>query len=341
MAVPVDTTTSETQPSADSREFHPLTDRILSRLPVRRAVAILVWALVPWLNAGANLALGAEHASPVWEQSTTLIILSYISVSFAIVMSLWGTTRIAQGLEALRTPSRPLDGEASRLFRGINSRRGPLAASIGAAILFGVSTGIGEGWAAGLLRGATWLVVGIALFTFLWTYVSFLLALDRLGHQQLIPDTVHADPGLGLRPLGALAASGLWMLLAWLVPVLLTGLPDVVGAVSGMLVLLAVLAGFFLSLFRLHRQMIEVKADELALARELYAQAYEPVYRARNLEALEEQRALIGAADALEKRASGIHEWPFTERTPTVVITVATSVTAMTIGRLILDPFGL
>jgi hypothetical protein len=46
-------------------------------------------------------------------------------------------------------------------------------------------------------------------------------------------------------------------------------------------------------------------------------------------------------AEALEKRADAIHEWPFEERTPTIVITIATSVTAMTIGRLILDPLGL
>jgi hypothetical protein len=49
----------------------------------------------------------------------------------------------------------------------------------------------------------------------------------------------------------------------------------------------------------------------------------------------------LSAADALEKRASAIHEWPFSERTPTVVLAIVTSVLAMTIGRLILDPFGL
>jgi len=59
------------------------------------------------------------------------------------------------------------------------------------------------------------------------------------------------------------------------------------------------------------------------------------------LAALERQRNLLSAAEALEKRAISIHEWPFAERTPTLVITVVTSVIAMTIGRLILDPFGL
>jgi uncharacterized membrane protein (Fun14 family) len=278
----------------------------------------------------------------VWEQDPALIVLNYIAVSFAVVMALWGAARIAHGLEALlETPSRSLAGEASTLFRGMSSRAGPIVASVAAAIVFGLSTGFREGWAAGLLRGVTWFVIGVALFSFIWTYGSVLVGLDRLGRERLVPDPVHVDPGLGLRPLGGIASTGLWMLLIWLVPVLLTGLPDVVGAVTGMVVLIAVLAAFFLSLFHLHRQMVEVKTDELGIARELYAQAYEPVHRARTLDALEQQRALLGAADALEKRANAIHEWPFTERTPTLVITIATSVIAMTIGRLILDPLGL
>ena len=87
--------------------------------------------------------------------------------------------------------------------------------------------------------------------------------------------------------------------------------------------------------------MVDVKASELAAARELYAQAYEPVLTARTLEALERQHRLLGAADALEKRAQAIHEWPIDEGTMARVITIATSVIAITIGRLILEPLGL
>jgi hypothetical protein len=40
-------------------------------------------------------------------------------------------------------------------------------------------------------------------------------------------------------------------------------------------------------------------------------------------------------------RAREIHEWPIDEGTVARVITIATSVVAITIGRLILGPFGL
>jgi hypothetical protein len=131
---------------------------------------------------------------------------------------------------------------------------------------------------------------------------------------------------------------GLWMLLAWLAPLVLTGLPDVTGVVIGMLVLAVALSAFFLSLFRLHRQMVEVKKNELAIARELYAEAYEPV---RSAKTLDRQRALLGAADALEKRAQDIHEWPIDEWTLARVLTIATSVVAVAVARLILEPLGL
>jgi hypothetical protein len=303
---------------------------------------VALWAIVPWLNAGANLLLETEGTSAVWEQSRALVLLNYGALSFAVVITLWGTERIARRVEALRsTTSKVLEGNASEPFREMNSVVGPLVASAATSIVFAVSALVRDGWTSAMLRGATWFVLGIALWTFLWTYGSLQLGLDRLGREHLRAEASRVDPSLGLRPLGGLAFMGLWMLLAWLVPVLLTGLPDVVGVAIGVVVLSGALATFFLSLLRLHRQMVEMKASELAIARELYAQAYEPVQKARTLEALERQQGLLSAADALEKRARGIHEWPIDEGTLARVITIATSVVAITLGRLILDPFGL
>jgi hypothetical protein len=320
----------------------PLSERVLARLGSPGAVWIAAWALVPWANAGANLLLGAKRTSAVWEQSALLVVLNYAAISLAVVLSLWGARTIARRLDVLHDPtSEVLVGEAAEPFRGINSHVGPLTASAITAAAFAATTLVDDGWLPALLRGVTWFVLGVALFSFIWTYASVLLGLNRLGRARLDPEAPHVDPGLGLQPLGAVAATGLWVLLAWLVPLLLTGLPDVVGAVIGMLVLVTALVTFFLSMLGLHRQMLTVKRVELERARDLYAQAYEPVHAAPTLDVLERQRNLLSAADVLEKRATAIHEWPFSERTPTVVITIVTSVIAMTIGRLILDPLGL
>jgi hypothetical protein len=320
----------------------PLTERVLTRLPGDRWTWIAVWASLPWLNAGANLLLGADRTSAVWEQSTFLIVVNYAALSFASGFTMWASGRLVREVEALRpNTAASLTETTDGLFRGIYSATGPLLASAAIAIIFAVSTLVQEGLLPATVRGATWFAIGIGMWTFLWTYVSLLFGLNRLGRERLVPEQIPMDPILGLQPLGRIAATGLWMLLIWLVPVVLTGLPDVAGFIVGMLVLAVALATLFLSLVGLHRQMVEVKSRELSLARDLYHEAYRPVHDARSLDALEEQRSLLSAADALEKRADAIHEWPFDEGTITRVITITTSVIAITIGRLILDPLGL
>jgi hypothetical protein len=165
--------------------------------------------------------------------------------------------------------------------------------------------------------------------------------LGRLGERHMSREATLVDPGLGLLPVGAVAFMGLWLLLAWLVPILLTGLPDIVGVVIAVLLLAAGLGAFFLSLLGLHRQMVKVKEHELELARGLYAEAYEPVRQDPSLASLERQQSLLGAADALEKRARAIHDWPIEEGTWAWVIGIATSVLAIACARLVLSPLGL
>lgn len=318
-------------PRAEQTSLQPLTERVLARLPGKRAAWVAAWALLPWANAGINLVLDTKSKSAIWEQSGTVVVLNYAALTLAIVMAIWGSRLIATRLE---------DRRGAMPFRELNSIAAPLLGAGGTAIAFGVTAFVEDGAVAAVLRGVTWLGIGVALWTFLWTYVSLHLGLYRLGGER-IADVARMDPGLGLRPLGDVAFTGLWILLAWLVPLVLTGLPDVVGVALGAAVLAIALATFFLSLARLHHRMVEVKAEELALARELYAQAYEPVRENPTLETLEQQRNLLAAADALEKRAKSIHDWPIDEGTFARVLTIATSVVAITIGRLILDPFGL
>jgi hypothetical protein len=310
--------------------LRPLTERILSRLPGQRLLWVVLWALLPWANAGANLLLDTE-TSAVWEQRRALVILNYAALSLAVVITLWGTNRISRRFPALGTEPR----------RAINSAVGPLLLAVATAVAFGISAAVRDGLGSGLLRGGTWLLLGIALWTFIWTYACLLLGLGRLGEQHIRRDAALVDPGLGLLPLGAVAFMGLWLLLAWLVPVLLTGLPDVAGVVIAVILLAAGLGAFFLSLLSLHRQMVAVKKHELEVARGLYAEAYEPVRQNPSLESLERQQSLLGAADALEKRARAIHDWPIEEGTWAWVIGIATSVVAIACARLVLTPLGL
>jgi hypothetical protein len=128
-----------------------------------------VWALVPWANAGANVFLGTEGV--VWEQGNVLIILNYAALSVGIAISLVGTARIVRRLESLGAM---MASGATQPFRGMNSVAGPIALSVGTSVALGAGAFFRDGWSSAFLRGVTWFIIGVALWTFIWTYASLL-----------------------------------------------------------------------------------------------------------------------------------------------------------------------
>jgi hypothetical protein len=140
---------------------------------------------------------------------------------------------------------------------------------------------------------------------------------------------------------GRLAFTAFWTFVVLLAPVVLSSVPDRFGLTFGLLVLLAGVAVFFLSLRRLNRQMVTAKQRELRWARDLYARAFEPVRVEGTLEALERQSGLLSAAEALEKRAERIQEWPFDEGMFARVVAISSTVPAAIVARMLLTPLGL
>jgi hypothetical protein len=72
---------------------------------------IAAWALVPWLDAGANLLPDRGARSAVWEQSRAVIVVNYAALSFTIVVTVLGVERITRRVETLEaTTSKVLTG---------------------------------------------------------------------------------------------------------------------------------------------------------------------------------------------------------------------------------------
>jgi hypothetical protein len=192
-----------------------------------------------------------------------------------------------------------------------------------------------------VIQGATWVVIGIPLWTAVWVYLTLQLGFARLGRGHLTLLGYRGDRSLGLRPVGRLAFTGFWMLLGSVGPLVLTNASDAPGVILGAAVLVVGVGLFFLSLRRLNRQMTVVKQRELDLARDLYMQAYETVRDQPTLQVLQGQVGLLNAAEALEKRAERIQEWPFDEATFARVVTIASSAVAAIVARLLLGSVGL
>jgi hypothetical protein len=318
----------------------PLTEKVLSRLPGPRRLWIVVWALVPWLNlAVVALPNGFGQGrlmNPLAE------ILNRAAVSVAILLSLWGTARIFERLRRLPPVLSAVieqdERDVAALFRGMDSKAVPLVLTAASVLILPIDEALTGDIRAALIQALTWMIIGIPLWTAIWTYLSVQLGLRSLGRGHLTLQTYQGDRSLGLRPVGQLAFTGFWLLLGVVAPLVVTNASDIPGAAVGILVLLAGLALFFLSLRGVHRQMVIIKHRELDIARALYMQAYQQVRDQPTLKVLEQQAGLLTAAEALEKRAERIQAWPFDETTFAQVLTIASSATAGILARLIADP---
>jgi hypothetical protein len=321
----------------------PLSEQVLLRLPGPRLPWVVAWASIPWLNLvvvqGSGAAEWAQPGIPLSE------ILNRAAVTVALLLSLWGAARITaelRGLQHALTKAVVQDEpDVRRLFLGIDDRLVPLLLTALVGVLLPLDEALRGDRAAALIQGVTWLVIGIPLSTAVWVYLILQIGLNRLGRGRLTLQPYSGDRSLGLRPVGKLAFTGFWMLFGVVGPVVVTAISDIPAAVVGITVLVVGVGLFFLSLRRLNRQMTAVKQRELERARDLYMQAYQQVRANPTLEGLQQQASLLSVAEALEKRAERIQEWPFDEATFARVVTIASSVAAVIIARLILDPVGL
>ncbi len=321
----------------------PLTERILDALPGRRLAWMLVWALVPWLNLVAVLGAEAFGWTPVTDRSWEVV--NRVATSFAILLSLWGAARISDGLGRLRPALVGVVEEdlpdVERLFRGMDSIATPVILTVTVGLLLPLDEALAGEPVGAVIQGLTWLVIGVPMSTAVWVYATLQLGLHRLGRGQLTLTEYRGDRTLGLQAIGSLAFTGFWTLLGAFTPLALASSADLPSVLVTVVVLLAGIVLFFLSLRGLHRQMVTLKRRELDRARRLYEEAYRPVGQSPTLDVLQQQVGLLNAAESLEKRAERIQAWPFDEGTFARTVTIASSVVATILARLLLAPTGL
>jgi hypothetical protein len=171
-----------------------------------------------------------------------------------------------------------------------------------------------------------------------------LVGLQQLGQRTLSLGTFPRDPSLGLGTVGQLAFTAFRIHAAGFAPVLIVSVANPVRLVMNLGLFMLGVVAFFASLQGLHRQMVTARRSNLEWAKELYASAYEPV-RSGSLDALRKQLRLLAAAEAIERRAAAIQQWPFeNHRLSQIAAIIGTMVTFVITGiltRLILVWFGL
>ena len=330
--------------SPGSRQ-NAVTERLLARLPGPRLTWILPWAILTAIRPVIFLRiLRVTGHSSVGSEWVLDRLSSHAVYAYMVLLSFWAVRKIGTNARTLEPALQRLRRDAPathNVFAGMSSAVGPIALTAVLTVVLSVN----------LLRSWEMAAVAILLpllalpifpiMTLFWVYVVVLVGLDRLGRRPMELGPFPEDTSLGLRPVGALSFTAFLIFCAATVPFLLVNLRDRVQLIVGLAFFVAGVVVFFLSMWRLHRQMVEAKVRHLAWARGLYGEAFSPIRPQPTLEALQARAPLLSAAEALEKRAVAIQEWPFDDRTMGRIVAISTGVVTTLLGRFALRALGL
>ena len=313
----------------------PLSERILGRLGPPWALWAFVWGCLTLTTYEVSARVYHVPAYPGLAFS--------VGSAYVNLLSLWGVRLLAQRVNALQPLIEELVGAPAtdpktHPFRLMNSTIGPLllcplTASIWSYDLLRHPTP--GAIAATVLLAVGWLPSNCAM----WSIITLFLGLDRLGRQHLRLRAFHQDRSLGLAPLGQLASSAFTLFVVALVPFALATAHDRQSTIYVLGHFVVGIAAFFLSLYRLHRQLVAARQHYLLHVRRLHAEAFAPVEAEWSLDALTAQTGRINAAKALEQHVGTIQSWPVGETAIARILAIGTSIVTAIIVRILTSKF--
>ena len=332
-------------PTAADRWPLPLTDRILAALPGSRLAWMILWSLIVLVRPVAASAVLLASGRPSEVRSVLEVHLAHnLVLALVVLLALRGSHVLARdGTRALRAIGGPdaASLQASKpTIRGIDNVVGPLMIAAVAVLAESASPMVPSMPAATLVDAVFLVALTVPIATWIWTYGALLVAIDRLGHRSVPLANFPADRGLGLLPIGSVPFNGFWAVAVAALANFTLVAHDLIGYAIGLGVFLFVLVALVVSFWRIHVQMVAAKARYQAEARQLLAEASEPFGRDPSLDSLETQAHRIAAAEAFEKRADAILEWPIDDRIVTRTVLIATGAIAGLIARVVATQLG-
>ena len=332
-------------PAAAGHRQLPLTDRVLAGLPGPSWAWTIAWSLLVLIRPFAASAILLASGRPNEAQGVLEVHLTHNAVLVLVaLLALRGTHVLARdGSRALSAVGAPdvASGQATMpTIRGIDNVVGPLIIAALAVLVESASPMVPSIPVATVVDAVLLAALTGPIATWIWTYGALLVAIDRLGRRSVPLEAFPADRGLGFLPVGSVPFNGFWLVAVAALANFTLVAHDLIGYAIGLGVFLVVLVALVVSFWRIHLQMVAAKARYQAKARQLLAEAFEPFGRNPSLDGLEAQAHRIAAAEAFEKRAEAILEWPIDERIVTRTVLIATGAVAGLIARVVATQLG-
>ncbi len=194
------------------------------------------------------------------------------------------------------------------------------------------------GYLSLIVKAVGFVVSMFAYGTFVWIYTSSISTLYRLGRNPLNFASYYEDRHLGMKALGSVSLSLVWVYFLGIGIVFFSfsPLPVPLLLVLGGLILLGVVL-FFLPLREVHLKMVKEKENAEKTLRSRWRDA------AKTLDSRTEENGEVRdllALQLLEQKVSRISEWPFDTATLSWLSAIIISIAAAIITRYVLAFLG-
>ena len=328
------------EPAAPALE--PITERILRALPGRRIVWILIWGALPLLSPLIFSVVVRASGRPFPAEAFSEAWWTQMGLAWAALVLLWGSGRLADEASSTRDELTQTGRVQvpERLFEAIGRADAPVLLTLVVVAITAFNNWISYGPLPPLTTLPLFIAYMLPILTFIWVYIAILTDINRLGELPVVLDRFPQDRTMGLGHVGSLASTGIGLVLVAAVPVLVAG-ADAPGTLAISLTLVAVVVAIYaLSMWRLHRQMAAAKDRYVAIARQLYADAYAPVRDRPDVATLEASSSALSVAQSLDERAAGLPTWPIDEGTARFVVVIITGVVTSLIVRALFAAVG-
>jgi hypothetical protein len=331
------TTPVETTRVADSQ---PLTERILPQAGLSRWLAIVVWSLVPMLRLVVVAALVAAAGLVAGPGTYTGAHLSGALLNtYLLVVVLIGIRPIARRVGAIAL----LGGHSTERVAALQAS---VLVPILIALLLTVTTEsvqLSDFSASAITSNPIPFAIAF-LGTFVmrvpegvafWVFVVALLTVAALGRQP-VPGSFPEDRSLGLKAVGQMLTTLLFLYIVILGPSLLFGTSTLIGLISILALMGLGLAAMLVAVWAMHMRMAAERAAAVGAARAQYAVAY----RAARANPTDDATRRLQATRLLLDGAESIHEWPFDDRTQRIAGLLLSGVITGVVVRLVLIALG-
>jgi hypothetical protein len=319
----------------------PLTERILPRTGPARWLAILAWCSVPIvrLAAFALLATASGLVDDPWTEVNARGTGTLLNV-YILAVVLIGTRPVTVRLNAIGR----LGGRSTER---VASLQASATATLAIALFLTVTTELVQlsEFSSSDIASAPLPFIVAVVGTFLtripqsaafWVSVVALLTIAALGRQP-VPGTFPEDRSLGLKSVGQLLTTILFLYVVLFTPTFLLGTSTLVGLITILALFALGLTAMLVAVWAMHRRMAAERKAEIDGARAQFAEAY----RAARTTANEANARRLDVTRKLLDGAESIHEWPFDDRTQRIVGLLLSGVVTGVVVRLVIFSLGI